>query len=846
MKRKRMTRIVFLVSACLLPLFVYAEVKMPSILSDNMVLQSESKVKLWGKADAGEHVMVSASWSRKPLATTIADRYGRWSVRIDTPKAMRDQSITVRASNTIYINNVLIGEVWMCSGQSNMEFPVAHNPQIKWHTGMIGEEKELSDADYPEIRLFHIEHQLAPKVEQDDCKGRWMICSNKSVKNFSAVGFVFGKELHKVLNVPIGLIQATWGGTTAEAWTSADVMQGDTLYNDALTKYRLDNIKRNKDYCKIPATLWNGMIHPVAGYKVRGCIWYQGESNSDRAWKYRDIFENMIEDWRHKWDEKDMPFYFVQIAPHYRQPAEIREAQLDVWQKGRLKNIGMAVITDAGDSTDIHPRNKRITGERLARWALAKQYGKKIAFSGPLYKSMKVKGNRVTLYFDFAGNRLKTPAGEPVRGFFIAGADARFYPAQAVIKGTTVELTASEVPHPVAVRYGWGTFFRINLYNDEGLPAVPFRTDSFAPEKMSRRFADSEMRRFPQAWQLDHGKRLFFGYAQGVGCCSMLAMWKATGDRRYYDYVQQWGDTLINNKGEIWKYDMSIYNLDFINSGKVLFELYSETGNEKYYKAMDLLIRQLSRHPRTLEGGYWHKLLYQHQMWLDGLYMASPFMAQYGATFNKPEWIDEAVKQLQLCHKHTYDAATGLYYHAWDESRSQRWANPETGHSPNFWGRSIGWWFMALVDVLDYVPVHHEARQDLIGYIRGLADALSKYQDKSGLWYQVIDQPKRKDNFPEASVTAQCMYAYAKAVNKEYIAPEYRTVAEKAFYGIKDKLLRENPDGTLTLTRCCQVGGLGGSPYRDGSFKYYISEKIRDNDAKATGPYIMGCLELGQ
>ena len=450
-----------------------------------------------------------------------------------------------------------------------------------------------------------------------------------------------------------------------------------------------------------------------------------------------------------------------------------------------------------------------------------------------------------SLYLEMGGKKINW-ANAPVRGFFISGADARFYPATAAIQGSKLELSAPEVPQPVAVRYGYGNFFRVNLYNKAGLPAVPFRTDHFAPDTYARWFADSEMRRFPKAYQLDHGRRLFFGYAQGVGCCAMLRMWRQTGERHYFDYVEAWVDSLINEKGEIHLYDMSTYNLDFINSGKVLFDVYRETGNDKYKKAMDELIKQLKRHPRTLEGGYWHKLIYQHQMWLDGLYMASPFMAQYGAEFNRPEWIDEAVKQFALCHKHTYDAGTGLYHHAWDESKSQRWANPETGHSPNFWGRSIGWWFMALVDALDYIPEEHPGRSDMISWIQGLADTLPKYQDKAGLWYQVIDQPKREGNFPEASVTSQCMYAYAKAVNKGYIDAKYKAVAEKAFKGLKDKLLVENADGTLTLTRCCQVGGLGGHPYRDGSFEYYIGEKMRDNDAKATGPFIMGCLELNK
>lgn len=359
-------------------------------------------------------------------------------------------------------------------------------------------------------------------------------------------------------------------------------------------------------------------------------------------------------------------------------------------------------------------------------------------------------------------------------------------------------------------------------------------------------FADSEMKRFPEAWQLDHGKRLFFGYAQGVGCCAMLEMWKATSDAKYYDYVAEWADTIVFEDGNIHLYDMSTYNIDYINSGKVLFDVYKQTGNEKYRKAMDLLVKQMKQHPRTLEGGYWHKLRYPHQIWLDGLYMGSPFLAHYGAEFDQPEWIDEAVKQFTLCHKHTYDAKTGLYHHAWDESKSQRWANKETGHSPNFWGRSIGWWFMAMVDVLDYIPENHEGRSRIIGYIQGLADALPKYMDEDGLWYQVVDMREREGNFPEASVTTQCMYAYAKAVNKGYIDEKYRAIAIKAFDGLKKTLLKELPDGTLSLTRCCQVGGLGGDPYRDGSFEYYIGEKMRDNDAKATGPFIMALLELGK
>lgn len=840
-----MKRLTLLFVLLLVTFPLCAEVKMPAIFSDNMVLQQNTEVTIRGTASPREKIALTASWSERTYRTT-ADRAGRWSLRIPTPAASRDQRIVIEGDNRIEIGNILIGEVWLCTGQSNMEYPTAKNPNKKWMTGMYDYEKEMQDATFPEIRLFRVEHQLSPDREQADCEGRWVVSTPENLKMFSAVGFVFGRRIHRATQQPVGLIQVTWGGTHAESWTPMKVMERDPLYAGVLKEFAEKDVKQEKNYCKVPATLWNGMMAPVRPYTVRGAIWYQGESNAIRYEDYRKVLTNLIGAWRREFRNPKMPFYMVQIAPHYGQPAGIRQAQFEVWRT--VPETGLAVITDVGDSLDIHPRNKVVPGERLARWALNRQYGKKeVACESPYYLSHRVEGNALVVRFANPEGGLRPGRGaDAVRGFLLAGDDRRFYPARAELAGDEVRLTAPEVPSPVAVRYGWGKWIDVNLENGAGLPAVPFRTDAWAEESCARRFADSEMRRFPEAWQLDHGKRLFFGYAQGVGCSAMLSMWRATGERRYFDYVEQWADTLVNEKGEIHLYDKSTYNLDFINSGKVLFDCYKETGKEKYRKAIETLVAQMKVHPRTCDGGYWHKLIYQHQMWLDGLYMCSPFLAQYGATFEKPEWIDEAIKQIKLCHKHTYDSATGLYHHAWDESRTQRWADPATGHSPNFWGRSIGWWFMALVDNLDYIPAEHPDRAFVISLVKGLADTLPKYQDRNGLWYQVIDCPKRKGNFPEASVTTQCMYALAKAVNKGYIDASYRQYAEKAFDGVRRKLLGENTDGTLTLTRCCQVGGLGGNPYRDGSFEYYIGEKMRDNDAKATGPFIMGCLELGK
>jgi unsaturated rhamnogalacturonyl hydrolase len=276
---------------------------------------------------------------------------------------------------------------------------------------------------------------------------------------------------------------------------------------------------------------------------------------------------------------------------------------------------------------------------------------------------------------------------------------------------------------------------------------------SMFPKKMSTLMAESEMTRFPELWQFDYGKRLYFGYTQGLGGTAFLKMWKATGEQKYYDYVQKWGDNIVDNNGNILLYKMEDYNLDFINSGKVLLGLYNETHEMKYRVAMYSLLMQFEKHPRTSDGGFWHKKRYEHQMWLDGLYMASPFLAEYGVTFGKPELIEETINQLLLVAKHTYDEKTGLFYHAWDESRTQKWADKVNGKSPNFWGRSIGWYAMALVDDLDYIQPGNPRRAKVLAIVNKLADGMLKYQDKkTGLWYQVVDQGGREGNYQEASV----------------------------------------------------------------------------------------------
>jgi unsaturated rhamnogalacturonyl hydrolase len=364
-------------------------------------------------------------------------------------------------------------------------------------------------------------------------------------------------------------------------------------------------------------------------------------------------------------------------------------------------------------------------------------------------------------------------------------------------------------------------------------------------ESWSVRMADSEMKRFPESWMLDFSSRPKWAYCQGLVCKAMLELWGHIGDTKYYEYALSYADTMITEGGVIRTYDAKAYNIDNINSGKILFTLYTETGDEKYKKAIDTLRGQMRTHPRTSEGGFWHKLRYPHQMWLDGIYMGSPFLAQYAREFNEPALFDDVVNQINIMAKHSYDPQTGLFYHGWDESREQQWANKETGQSPNFWGRSMGWFAMALVDVLDFLPEDHQGRDEVIDLVMTVAKGITKYQDnRSGVWYQVIDQGNREGNYLEA--TASCMFVYFlyKAVRKGYIDKSFLVAADKGYQGILKIFIRENQDGTISLTNCCSVAGLGGSPvYRDGSFKYYVSEPVRDNDPKGTGPFILAGIE---
>ena len=357
-------------------------------------------------------------------------------------------------------------------------------------------------------------------------------------------------------------------------------------------------------------------------------------------------------------------------------------------------------------------------------------------------------------------------------------------------------------------------------------------------QNWSVQMADSVMRRnVPFRWH----------YEYGLAHRAIEQVWLKTGDAKYYDYIKHDIDAFVCDDGRIETYSVEEYNLDQINAGRLLFTLYRTTGDEKYKQAAHLLREQLRGQPRTSEGGFWHKKIYPYQMWLDSIYMASPFYAEFGKTFGEPAAFDDVARQIILIEKHTRDAKTGLLYHGWDESRKMGWANPETGCSPHFWSRAMGWYAMAIMDVLDYLPPDHPKRPDILAIFERTITALVRVQDQStGLWYQVLDQGNREGNYLEASGSCMFVYSIAKAVRQGYLPKVSLDVARNGYQGVLNNLIRVDEQGLVNLEKTCGGAGLGGTPYRDGSYEYYIHERIVTNDCKGVGPFILASIEMEQ
>jgi sialate O-acetylesterase len=486
-----------------------ADVKPNGLISDNMVLQQGMKVPIWGTADDGEKVTVK--FQNQEAVTTA--KGGKWLVHLENLSPGGPHELTIKGNNTIDVKNVLVGEVWIASGQSNMEMSVG---------GSADARQNIANSANSNIRLFTV-----PKVVSDkplhDVKGKWSVCGPDSVGGFSAVAYFFGRDLQKARNVPVGLIHTSWGGTPAEAWTCKTalaaypdlqhyVAKADKEFapldeaakaklEEARAKYR-EAAKKARDEGKqpprppqapganahTPSALFNGMIEPLLPYAIKGAIWYQGESNAGRAAEYATLFPAMIKNWRSCWKQGDFPFLFVQLAPFYKINKEPTDTDWARLRESRFKtmmnvpNTAMAVITDVGEENDIHPKKKEPVGSRLALGALALAYGEKVEYSGPVYDSLKVEGNKAVLSFKHQGGGL-VARGDKLEGFTICGEDKMFVNADARIDGDKIVVTSSKVEKPVAVRFGWANYPVVNLWNKDGLPASPFRTDDFAPAR---------------------------------------------------------------------------------------------------------------------------------------------------------------------------------------------------------------------------------------------------------------------------------------------------------------------------------------------------------------------------
>ncbi len=374
----------------------------------------------------------------------------------------------------------------------------------------------------------------------------------------------------------------------------------------------------------------------------------------------------------------------------------------------------------------------------------------------------------------------------------------------------------------------------------EGARLSPDRTMPW-----SERMALSEMSRRGESLARGKAPQAKWRYETGVFLKGLERVWVKSGDDRYFRYIKDVVDSYVGEDGAIATYRLEDYNLDSINSGKVLLALYEKTKEPKYSLAAGLLMKQLETQPRVPEGGFWHKRIYPNQMWLDGIYMASPFYAQYAKAFGLPAAFDDVVRQIVLVGTRTRDQASGLLYHAWDSAREQPWADPLTGCSRNFWARAIGWYAMGIVDVLDYLPADHGQRKELIGLLERTLTAIRNCQDPdSGLWYQVLDQGGRPGNYLEASASCMFVYAMAKGVRTGSLGSGYLKVARKGYEGILRRLIRVDPDGAVSLTQICSSAGLGGPKQRSGTFDYYVSEPVVTNDLKGVGPFVLASVEM--
>ena len=454
-----------------------AKVNLPAVFSSGMILQQKATVNIWGKAD--REVAVTTSWDNKTYKT-LPDKAGKWKVKINTPTGGGPYTIAFNDGEELSLSDVLIGEVWLASGQSNMEMPM----KGRKNEPVAGSSEAIRDSGNSQIRFFNIKN-ISWRKPLEDCNGNWINASPLTTPNFSAVAYFYAKILHEELNVPVGIIEADWGGTLVQSWMSSEALAG---FPEAKVPEEADLKNSDKN---THSGLYNGMIHPVIGYGIRGAIWYQGEQNRHEPDLYLEMFPALVKQWRKDWKIGDFPFYYVQIAPYISKTKELSKAEVELQPlvpilresqliaEKKIKNSGMAVLTDVGEEHSNHPSDKKTVAERLSYHALAKTYQKKeVVYAGPYFRKSKISGNKITLFFDCAAGGLVLKKIKS-QNFEIAGADKVFHIAIPVVKGNSITLSSPFINRPLAARYAFKAWVKGDLYNMDGLPASSFRTDKW-------------------------------------------------------------------------------------------------------------------------------------------------------------------------------------------------------------------------------------------------------------------------------------------------------------------------------------------------------------------------------
>jgi sialate O-acetylesterase len=816
-----------------------ADVTLPRIINHNMVLQRGQPVPIWGWAAPGERIAVEFQGQKKSATT---DQTGRWEVRLSSLKASSDPAqMVVTGGNRLVLTNILVGEVWLCSGQSNMEKPIGSQSGQK---PVLNFEQELANADFPQIRLFKVEKAMAASPLKDVNSRGWFQCSSNAHETlkFSAAAYFMGRKIHLELGVPVGLIESSWGGTRIEPWTPPSGFESvKALHGKVELSTSGEKISN-----RTPTALYNAMIAPLVPFAFRGALWYQGESNMIDVPDgpiYADKMEALIRGWRKAWGMGNFSFYYVQLAPFTyfsdrdKPRSDSPERLAEMWETQetalRIPNTGMVVTTDLVDDVkDIHPRNKQDVGDRLARLALAKDYHQRnVVWSGPVFRKVKFDNGRALIAFDHTDGGLMCKDGKPLSWFTIAGADQKFVSANAVIDGDQVIVTSPEVTTPAAVRFAWHEKAMPNLFNGAGLPARPFRTDRYpikpaapadvsakyfsnwpegaAPAVVGKRVAENILARKFDFETNPRRKTLI--YPEACAWYGALTMAALCADTNLQQRAVQRYQRFLNPEGS--SHIPTNAHVDSRVIGIVPLELYIQTKDVGCLKqGRDLADAQWDN---PTENGLTREARY----WVDDIYMISCLQAQAFRATKDKKYLDRAAS-LIVAYLEKLQQTNGLFVHAAD--------------SPFYWGRGCGWYAAGMTEILSVLPTDHPQRERILAGYRKMMTGLLQYQSEDGLWRQLVDRP---ESWVETSGSAMFTFAMVSGVKNGWLeAEKYGSAARRAWLALVAKL-----DQNGNLKDVCvgtNKGFLEAGADLDRQLKFYLTRERKAGDLHGQSPML--------